>query len=188
MDDRHRLLGFPEWVEGWISTFFGTLLGALVVGVPAVCWPYWVSACHDPFSAIMFSALLVAAAIGELCFVACAWVAAIKTDLPFGPAVAMRQPRIPVLLRPAVAAWWVAHFVGGTALAYSTRHMLPPGSAPFVAAFLTFCWGAMANTHAMLAIGTFTKDSRVLANAWSWRTRWDILSGILTGLLSWLGT
>ena len=97
----------------------------------------------------------------------------------FAPAVALRQKRLPVPLRPVAAVWWLAHFALGVALAFGTHSGGHDGSGwrgdeIASAAALSFGLTYAANLYLLLGVSALTRSERAVWMAWRFRVLVDL--------------
>jgi hypothetical protein len=181
---------------GWFDTaeafcglamagMFGTALVFIACGVMASFFGRPTTA-HTTVSIIVWVVLMAA----ELVFLNAALRFYNRREYPLPARLALSQPRWPVVLRPVVAAWWVAHTVGLLVLAHLAQRSLlamrPPEwgenalrwgllvGVMFGAAYAT-------NIYVMLTISTVRRSEKAVG--WVWRMRLPLDLAIAAGLL-----
>lgn len=103
-------------------------------------------------------------------------------------AVAVRQPLLPIALRPLPAAYWCAHFVAGAVLVMTLHRDAGKPDARLAwadIAFLTifsYVLTYAANIYLLAAIASLTRRPAVLALAWRLRLLIDLLVALGTPL------
>ena len=117
----------------------------------------------------------------EIWFVLMAWGVIVKQEAPASVAVAMRQPRLPIPLRPIASLWWLFQFlmgvVWGMVLSIFEKDM--PGWAWAIVAIFISGFAYLTFGYLLLAITTFTKKHDVMIRVWGWRGRWAIAHGLI---------
>ena len=92
--------------------------------------------------------------------------------MPPIPEVAMRQPRLPRILRPIAAAFWLGHFLFIIALMYVLRESTGI-SLSWLAWLgvhcLAFLFDFLAYGYLLLFVTAFTKNSIPIKNLWQYR-------------------
>jgi hypothetical protein len=95
-------------------------------------------------------------------------------------AMALRWPRIPVVLQPFLSVWWLAHF--GTAVALglgvslATKQLLAAHPFAGVALPLLLDFGVLfaANLYLLMAIAMFGQRLALWLRLWRWRIVVDL--------------
>jgi hypothetical protein len=171
-----------QGLEAWVGAFFTSLL-CLTIGVPLL-----ITAVGGPFMRDVegkWWAVLSALAMLWLWFDAPhlyrTWSSAARGDRPLAPAVARRQPVLPILLRPVVGLWMLAHFAMGVMFAIMMEQMTPSGDdggrttgdavfGAVLALFYTFA----ANGFLVSAVKALTGSDRWVGRVWSCRVVIDL--------------
>ena len=99
---------------------------------------------------------------------------------PLAPGLALSQPRWPLLLRPLVAAWWLAHYAVGLAAVVMLERYFPVSADDWrltlflwtVYAGCLFTTTHSAHLYLLLAVGSITRRAGPVM--WLWRWRWVI--------------
>jgi hypothetical protein len=91
---------------------------------------------------------------------------------------ARRQWMVPDLLRPLVAAWWLAHFVGSLSLGYALQSV-GDRQNPHLVKGIEFgysaCFGFAANGFLLMSVCALTRSERVRRTVWRFRVVIDLL-------------
>src|SRR5262249_22075294 len=107
--------------------------------------------------------------------------------LPLPVAMALVLPRVPLVVAPLLALWWLAHFGFVTALlsvAPGPRELIVSGQYVHLLLFkiAEFGYNLASNGYLFLAVGAFTR--RLVVLRWLWRVRGLIdLALVLTSTL-----
>lgn len=99
------------------------------------------------------------------------------------PEVAMRQPRLPKLLRPIAAVFWLAHFLFIIALIYISHESWGTSSSWAVWSgeyFLAFLFDFLAFGYLLFAVTSFTKEAKIISNLWKHRALISSLIALLS--------
>ena len=113
-----------------------------------------------------------------------------RGDHPLALYAAARQPLLPVILRPFVAAWWLAHFAiaiwlgnySERAMSYAEGIVPTDPMMPFIMfLFVTFCCAYASNIFLIEAVAALTRGPAV-GKVWNWRGAYDI-GLVIVGLL-----
>jgi hypothetical protein len=120
-----------------------------------------------------------------------------RGDHPLALYAAARQPLLPVILRPFVAAWWLGHFaiaiwlgtISERAISYAERTFsyaeggtsYDPMIAPMMFLFITFCCAYASNIFLIHAVTALTRGTLV-QKVWNWRGACDA-GLVIVGLL-----
>jgi hypothetical protein len=120
------------------------------------------------------------------------WRVAFGSERPLPVASAMRQHRLPWLLRPVLAIWWLLHFAFGAlgvllANQISKSENLDPHEGVALGIFLAFAYGLAANGFVVYAMASLVRSRRLLERAWSLRLFVDVGLALLGILLARLG-
>jgi hypothetical protein len=103
-------------------------------------------------------------------------------------AATLRQRRWPLVLRPLVFLWWLGHFAFGACavlLADDINREFESRSAGMIfSLFLAFSYGLAANGYLIFAVGSLTRNLRVLQRVWSARLIVDVALALLGLLLA----
>lgn len=104
---------------------------------------------------------------------------------PIGPSAAMRHAQFPLLLRPVLAAWWLAHFLVAAGFGYGIElagnvaaRGRPTGDRVLlhlVTTTVAFGWVYAANTYLVLTFASIRRSERVIEAVWRRRILIDLL-------------
>jgi hypothetical protein len=102
--------------------------------------------------------------------------------------LAREHPRWPLLLRPLVATWWIAHFVALALLAENVFHgfrllsdVSQQRAAILILQYLVFMGASFgSNAFLLLAVGSLSRTSAVVT--WIFRARL-LIDGLIAGVL-----
>jgi hypothetical protein len=168
-------------IDALVTTMIGSLLGMnIVMGSGALLltiidgqYSVWLIALGVTF----FAWCLVT----EVWVGITLWSRFLTHQHPFAVAVAMRQPLMPVLVRPLSSLWWFFHFaqvlVWGIVLTIAEKDM--PFIGTLAVAGATTALSYPAFVYLMLAITAWTKDQQQVARIWRWRGPWAIAHGMI---------
>src|SRR5262245_19400179 len=109
---RHRDEALPqrvfEVIEGYVCGIVSILVAfEIIVGCLIVVIDLPSSHMHVP--RIYSVPVLAFALVADGWFLGAMWDCIRNWRLPIGPSVANRFPRVPIILRPLAALWWLAH-------------------------------------------------------------------------------
>ena len=165
----------------------GRLLGmALAVAVVLVC----ILQIEDIQKLSLMNQILSWLAVVLICLMESMYVILLVTTssadavIPPITEVAMRQPRLPKLLRPVVAAFWLAHFLFLIALIYILHEEAGTPSSLIGWAgiyFWNFLFDFLAYGYLLLIVTAFTKDAKIISNLWKHR-------GLISSVIALLST
>ena len=115
------------------------------------------------------------------------WSTILAGIAPTGPAIAVRQMKIPGALKPTVALVWLCNFCIGFGIVVSLSKPHPGNPAPPIAAVMivtaiAFWLAFAANVYLLLAIRTLTLNENVLRRVWRFRL-WIDLAMILFAII-----
>jgi len=101
--------------------------------------------------------------------------------------VAVRQPLLHPILRPVVAAWWLAHFAMAILLGAFFERIVPidPTTAVPILAFFMFCFSFVGNIFLIHAVTALTRGPAVQR---VWNSRGFLDLGLVIAGLVWTWT
>jgi hypothetical protein len=174
--------GVIEWTENFLGLLFGVLLalgiGGCIVTLLSLAWA------HESWRSR--SGWITAGLLWLLLDVPYLWRLATVARLhwrPFALQTAMRTKLPPLVLRPIIGLWWLAHFALGVGAAMiMARVKNYEGDAALVVVFIFFMvasYGYAANGFLMLAVCVVTPSERIRRTLWQFRFLTDIGLAIL---------
>lgn len=92
-----------------------------------------------------------------------------ETTIPPISEVVTRQPGFPILLRPIIAVFWLAHLLFIVGLIYILRNVSanPSSFIRWVGEYiLAFLFDFLAYGYFLLAITAFTKEIKIISSLW----------------------
>lgn len=120
----------------------------------------------------------------EMWFLFSTWHVVSNGYEPYFVAVALRQPTLPVVLRPLIALWWgyqsLLALVWGMCAGIAAQQL--PLIAGIALALITIALSRATFGFALLAMSAFTKEPVRIMRLWSWRDWWAVASGIIVAL------
>jgi hypothetical protein len=132
----------------------------------------------------MLVACYVVAAVAEIVFLTWLKASLERQVQPLAPALAMRQPRWPLLVRPLVAAWWSVHFAAAAvALIFAEHQISLDGHELRLTVMLGFLYlGAQfmltnsAMLYLLLAVASVVPGEKLIQSVWRKRILIDLLA------------
>ena len=187
---RHaRFHTYRDWVVNLPAVLFNTAFAILAIvtlcGIVFITRPRAVM--HD-IRPEMWLPLLLLTGPAQIYAQYLSWTTIFAGNAPTGPAIAVRQVRIPGLLRPAIAALWLCNFVVGFGIVVSLSKphagnpQPPPLAAIVIVTMIGFWLAFAANVYLLLAVRTLTLNERVLHRVWKFRL-WFDLAMVVTGAI-----
>ena len=106
-------------------------------------------------------------------------------ERPFGPAAALRQWRLPIVLRIIPCAWSLAHFLLGAGFATGLSLIAPHEAirTHVLIAALAFIFTSAANLHLLMAVSALGHFPRAIHAIWRWRFLIDLIVSLLPMVL-----
>jgi hypothetical protein len=172
---------FFEWVLNLPAVLFNAGFAILVIvtlsGIVFVTKPKVVMHDIPPW---MWLPLLIVMTPAQIYGQFLSWTTIFMGKAPSGPAIAIRQRKIPDLLKPAVALLWLCNFCVGFGIVMSLSKPHPGNPAPSIAAvvivmMIAFWLAFAANVYLLLAIRTLTLNENVLNRVWKYRLWIDLV-------------
>lgn len=183
-----NLAKFSRFVE-WSTTFPAVLFntGFTILAVVTLCGIVFITKPKNVMHDIppwMWLPLLIIMAPAQIYAQLLSWSVIFAGKTPTGPAIALRQWRIPGFLKPIVALIWLCNFCIGVGIVVSLSKPHPGQPAPPTAAIgivvvLAFLLAFAANVYLMLAVRTLTEDEYVLHRVWRYRSWIDLSMAVL---------
>jgi hypothetical protein len=184
---------FVHSAEGWLSALFASVVtiaqAALIMGAASTF-----KEDRNYNAELAVGSLLACWVYLDLRHLTAVWAAMRAGVQPLAPYVALRHPPPPMLLRPLVALWWLAHFALALVLIVIIAEVdrsafnAKDGADRFVALLAVFFASLgctyCANAYLMLILTTFTSDSLRVARVWSKRFLFDLLIASLSLLVT----
>ena len=119
--------------------------------------------------------------VTEIWFLNTTWHVVLNGYRPYPVEIALRQPRLPALLRPISTLWWSYHFLmalaWGIALCVYERQM--PIAVVGIVAVATSILSYLCFGYLLLAVTALTKKETVIRRLWGWRGRWAAAHGVM---------
>lgn len=179
-----------QFLEAFMGAFFAFVFGFfLAVFGGDVAWM-----AYSQGHVLWPGAIWAVAVVFELFFLrwlklALEGLLAGRVPYPFAPAFVMRQWTWPIVLRPLLTVWWLAHFLIGVAAAVILNNLIVlDGSqdhshAARIIAFLVtgFTITYSANMYLLLALRAIGFGERTIRLVWRWRLVIDIGVIVLAG-------
>jgi hypothetical protein len=177
-----------EWILNLSAVMFNT--GFAVLAIVTLCGIVFITKPKNVMHEIqpwMWLPLLIIMAPAQIYAQFLSWSTIFSRILPSGPAIAMRQRKIPHLLKTSVALIWLCNFCIGVGIVVSLSKPHPGNPAPPFAAvvlvmMIAFWLVFAANVYLLLAIRTLTLNEFVLHRVWKYRC-WIDLTIILFGMI-----
>jgi hypothetical protein len=176
-------------IEDGLGFFFANLL-TLPIGMTVVASFDW----SEPNVSVLWRLAIIAIAIGWICldlpYLLRLWRAIFRGPRPAALTAARNQWRVPMVLRPLVGMWWLAHFCAGVAAAivmHGVKPAQPGGEAGvrILTIFMATSFGFAANGYLLSAVCTMTSNESVRLKVWRSRAWVDIALAILVLFISW---
>ena len=169
-----------EWASNLPAVLFNTGFAILAIvtlgGIVFITKPNQVM--HD-IPPEMWLPLLVVMAPAQIYAQLLSWSTIFAGKAPTGPAIAVRQMKIPGLLKPAVALVWLCNFCIGFGIVVSLSK--PHGAHPetslalvMLVTIIAFWLAFAANVYLLLAVRTLTLNEYVLHRVWRYRLWIDL--------------
>jgi hypothetical protein len=173
-----------ETIESWIGGAIGLVIGALFIAMCVMTVTHTV----DPKLHLPQWAgwpLLVASVLFDGWFIFSVYRCLDRRELPLGPALAIRQRRLPSMLRVLQALWWLVRVGILVVLAFRLEQVMAANThywgegadvnlATVVMTFFIFGVTFSANLYMMLTISVFIRDIAKLERIWRWRLAVDV--------------
>jgi hypothetical protein len=113
------------------------------------------------------------------------WFTAIRGPGPTPVTAALRQPLLPLAMRPLPFLWWMTHFLFGCLVALDSHTVNPTHSIePVLVGFIGLCNGLAANAYLVLAVASLTHSETACRRVWSARAFIDLGVGAVAFLIS----
>jgi hypothetical protein len=169
-----------EWGSNLPAVLFNT--GFAVLAIVTLCGIVFVTkpkgVMHD-IPPEMWLPLLLVMAPAQIYAQLLSWCTIFAGKAPTGPAIALRQMKIPGLWKPAVALLWLCNFCVGFGIVVSLSKPHPGNPAPPLAAvvivmIIAFWLAFAANVYLILAVRTLTLNENALHRVWRLRLWIDL--------------
>lgn len=169
-----------EWGSNLPAVLFNT--GFAILAIVTLCGIVFITkpkqVMHD-IRPEMWLPLLVVVAPAQIYAQLLSWATIFAGKAPTGPAIAVRQMKIPGPLKPAVALLWLCNFCIGFGVVVSLSKPHPGNPAPPLAAvvivtIIAFWLAFAANVYLLLAVRTLTLNEYVLHRVWRFRLWIDL--------------
>lgn len=177
--------GCLEWASNLPAVLFNTGFAILAIvtlyGIVFITKPKVVMHDIPPW---MWLPLLIIIAPAQVYAKCLSWLTIFAGQAPSGPAIAVRQKKIPRLLKPVVALLWLCNFCIGVGIVASLSKPHPGNPASPLAmvvlvAAITFWLAFAANIYLLLAVRTLTLNELVLHRVWKARLWIDLAMTVL---------
>jgi len=178
------LVGAAHKVEGGLGMFFGTFLTLMLASLVVVTFTSWEGADNGERALVAAGAL--AWLLLDVPYLVRLWRVAFRGPPPITFEAAARQRMAPLILRPVIAIWWLAHFSLAVAASLTTAAMVMEGEPVMMHAIrflLATSYGYAGNGYLMNAVCALTRSPS--AREWVWRPRGivDVALGVIGALL-----
>ena len=185
-DSRPSHAAWMWWLVEFLGSLWATIwvveLGIVLILAPHILvflLPRWGRLAVSPENPIRWT-LAVLWVLLDLPFLWRLWTSQSEhRDHPIPLYVAARQPLLHPILRPVVAAWWLAHFAAAVALGISMERIAPM-DLPILSLFLFWC-AFMSNIFLIHAVTALTRGPAV-QRVWNSRGVLD-LGLVIVGLV-----
>lgn len=168
-----------RWLLDWGSSLLAVLFntGFAILAIVTLCGIVFITkpkvVMHD-ISPAMWLPLLVVMAPAQIYAQLLSWSTVFAGRIPTGPAISLRQMKIPGPLKPVVAFLWLCNFCVGFGIVVSLSKPRagnpPPSLATAVLILILGAWLVFAaNVYLLLAIRTCTPNENVLHRVWRLR-------------------
>ena len=117
----------------------------------------------------------------ELSYVITMFSTISKGIFPTALAVGMNIPRVPIIVRPILAVWWLFHFLMVTVWSVVlnvSAHDIHFDYVVLVAA-VTSGMTYLTYGYVVLCVTTFTRSRKTVERLWHWRGRWSLAHGLV---------
>lgn len=179
---------FQDWATNLPAVLFNT--GFAILAIVTLCGIVFITKPKDVMHNIrpeMWLPLLLIMAPAQIYAQFLSWTTIFSGKAPTGPAIAIRQVRIPGFLRLAVALLWLCNFCVGVEIVVSLSKPHPGNPVPSVAVTaivvaISYWLAFAANVYLLLAVRTLTQNESVLHSVWRYRL-WIDGAMILIGLV-----
>jgi hypothetical protein len=164
--------------------FFGTFLTLMLASLVVVTFTSWEGAGNGERALVAAGAL--AWLLLDVPYLVRLWRVAFRGPPPITFEAAARQRMAPLVLRPLIAIWWLAHFSLAVAASLITAAMVMEGEPVLIHSvrfLLATSYGYAGNGYLMNAICALTRSPS--AREWVWRRRGvvDVALGVIGALL-----
>lgn len=184
-----------EGLEAWLGAFVASLM-AVSIGIPSVLGLVEGLVELRPKLIALLGVATALWAWFDTRHLYWTWTCLRRGDRPLAPAVARRQPTLPLLLRPLVAAWWLIHFAMGLAmiLAAEQLHVAPTSDlnpavakAVVTAVTLVFAFGYALAAHGylLMMVAALAPTRGWVEAVWRWRLAIDLAFVVLAAFVPW---
>jgi hypothetical protein len=189
--DRRNVLSWRVNVAAVVfNTGFAILVIVTLFGIVFITKPNGVMHDIPPWA---WLPLLIIMAPAQIYAQFLSWSAIAVGEMPTGPAIAVRQPRIPILLKAPIALLWLCNFCIGVGIVMSLSKPEPAPVAPAVPAIvemmaiafvvaIAFLLAFSANIYLLLATRTISASETLLERIWGVRI-WIDLAMTISGWL-----
>jgi hypothetical protein len=164
-----------EWGSNCLAVLFNT--GFAILAIVTLCGIVFITkpkqVMHD-IRPEMWLPLLIVMAPAQIYAQPLSWATVFAGKAPTGPAIAVRQMKIPGPLQPAVALVWLCNFFIGFGIVVSLSkpdpgNPAPPLAAVVVVTIIAFWLAFAANVYLLLAVRTLTLNEYALHRVWRFR-------------------
>jgi hypothetical protein len=170
---------FFSRMDAFMGAMIGSLMAvAIVMGATLLLGEASFAPAWQGIAAGLFFLWCV---VAEGWFLLTTWHVVLNKYVPYAVAIALFQPRMPVLLRPIAALWWGYQsplaLVWGIVLCVFERAM--PTAVACLVAIVTAAFSSVTFGYLLLAVTAFTKEPATIVRIWNWRGRWALAHGVI---------
>ncbi len=169
-----------EWGSNLPAVIFNS--GFAILAIVTLCGIVFITkpkqVMHDIRPEMWFP-LLILMAPAQIYAQLLSWSTIFAGKAPTGPAIVVRQMKIPGPLKPAVALLWLCNFCIGFGIVVSLSkphpgNPAPPFAAVVIVTIIAFWLAFAANVYLLLAVRTLTLNESVLHHVWKFRLWIDL--------------
>jgi hypothetical protein len=170
-------------VEAFAGAFIGSFIAVLLgVGTAQFLNAVWEGPIWQTIAAgLLFGWCLVT----EFWFLCTTWDVVLHEPAPCAVAIALRQPTLPVPVRPVMAIWWGFHSL--LALTFGISIIMigflfgpqMPIGVVLLLGLITSAFAGVTFDYVLLAVTAFTREPAFVQKLWCWRGRWALAHGIV---------
>lgn len=179
------LPGAAHKVEGGLGMFFGTLLTLMLAGlIVYMNQDAWER--HNDLDRAAWGAGAAAWLLLDIPYLVRLWRTAFRGPAPITFETAARQRILPLVLRPPIVLWWLAHFAAAVWLSLLTTTLVigdEPVMVHTLSFFLATSYGYAANGYLMNAVCALTRSPGARLAVWRRRGLIDVALGVAGALL-----
>jgi hypothetical protein len=178
------LAGVAHKVEGGLGMFFGTLLTLMLAGLIVFIHDMWTAG--QRVERAVWLGFAIGWVLLDVPYLIRLWRVAFAGPPPITYEAAARQRMMPVILRPVIALWWLAHFGFAALASVFTKSFVLDGDPILVHSvcfLVATSYGYAANGYLMNAICALTRSTDARIAVWRRRGLIDLALGVIGALL-----